>query len=222
MLLTPDYGQRQANLIPIPRDLACSFVRVGYSLLPQAVIADELAVDPGLADPQVGLGLEFIFNGGERHVAGIKQHQRLLDAAHQLAHFADVAFEQGALQHARDLGVADQSLVARVFIHAEKHHGRTEGGDLVGQIVDGVVVAEHHQIGIELPVEGQCLLGHQVELVMGAALGIHVEVAEVVLAVQMGLQAGVVTLIPQVFGVIAADHQDLGRPQPAGQEAQQQ
>jgi len=36
------------------------FFGVEHSLLPEAVIADELAVDPGLADPQVGLGLEFV------------------------------------------------------------------------------------------------------------------------------------------------------------------
>ncbi len=52
---------------------------IEHGFLPQAVVANELAVDPGLADPQLGLGLELILDGGERHVARVKQHQCLLD-----------------------------------------------------------------------------------------------------------------------------------------------
>ncbi|MNP07304.1 hypothetical protein D3C76_993250 [compost metagenome] len=195
---------------------------VEHGLLPQAVVADQLAVDQGLADAELGLGLELVLDGGERHVAGIKQYQRLVEPPHQLAHLVDVAFEQGAFQHAGDLGMADQPLVARILVHAEKHHRGAEGGDLSGQVIDGIVVAEHHQIRLGLPVESERLLGNLVEVIGRATLGIHVEVADAVVAAQMGLQAGVVAPIPQVLGVIAADHQDLGPPQPQRQGTQQQ
>ncbi|MNT12008.1 hypothetical protein D3C72_1469160 [compost metagenome] len=45
---------------------------------------------------------------------------------------------------------------------------------------------------------------------MRLTLGIQVEVADVVLALEVLLQAGAVALIPQIGLMVAADHQDLG------------
>lgn len=185
---------------------------VEHRLLPQAVVTEQLAVDPGLADPQFGLGLEFILDGGERHVAGIKQHQRFVESPHQLAHFADVAFEQRPLQHAGDLGVADKALEARVLVHAKKHHRGAQRSDLVGQIVDGIVIAQHHQIRFALEIEGDGLLGNVVKLLPRVTLGIHIEVGDLVFPLQTIDQPFVVALVPQVFGMVAADHQNVGGP----------
>ncbi len=112
--------------------------------------------------------------------------------------------------------------MARVLVHAEKHYRGAEGSDVAGQVVDGVVIAEHHQIRFHLAIVGERLLGYLIELLGGTAFGIHVEVADVVVALEVGGQAGVVALIPQVFGVVAADHQNLGRPQPQREGTQQQ
>ncbi len=186
---------------------------VEHRLLPEAVIPHQLAVDPGLTDPQLGLGLEFILNGSEGHIAGIKQHQRLVEPPHHLAYFADVALEQGALQHAGDLGVADKAFEAGVLVHAEKDHRSTQRGDLVGQIVDGVVIPQYYQIRFALQIKGDGLLGDLVELLPWMAFGIHIEVSDLVLPLQAIEQPFVVALVPQVFGMVAADHQNVGGPE---------
>ena len=216
MLLTTGYGQRQANFIPIPRDLACSFVRVGYSLLPQAVIADELAVDPGLADPQVGLGLEFIFNGGERHVAGIKQHQRLLDAAHQLTHFADVAFEHRTLQHASDVVITIESVLSGVSIHAQIDHRGSGSGYPLGEQIDGIVIAEEDNAGFEFKVVPPGKLGLGGQLLGGEALGIEVEKMQLMTSGESGIEPQAVTDHPGMRGMVTLDDQDLCRIQRGG------
>ncbi len=81
--------------------------------------------------------------------------------------------------------MADQPLVTRVLVHAEKHYRGAERGDVAGQVVDGVVIAEHHQIRFHLAIIGERLLGYLIELLGGAAFGIHVEVADVVVTLRL-------------------------------------
>ncbi|MNH17748.1 hypothetical protein D3C79_774330 [compost metagenome] len=109
--------------------------------------------------------------------------------------------------------MADQPLVARVLVHAEKHHRGALDRDPAGEGVDGVVVPEHHQVRLELPIGVHRPLGDLGQLLAGLALGVHVEVAELVIPLEVLLQAGAIALIPQIGGMIAADHQDLGGPE---------
>ncbi|MNZ88945.1 hypothetical protein D3C78_1078470 [compost metagenome] len=109
--------------------------------------------------------------------------------------------------------MADQPLVAGILVHAEEHHRGALGRDRPGEGVDGIVVAEHHQIRLELPVGAHRPGGALLHLLAGLAFAVQIEVTEVMGALEVLLQTGVVALIPQVGGVIAADHQYLGGPE---------
>ncbi|MNH13059.1 hypothetical protein D3C79_726190 [compost metagenome] len=106
--------------------------------------------------------------------------------------------------------MADQPLGARVFVHAEKHHRGAQGGDGAGEGVDGVVIAEHHQGRLARLIGRHPLADELLPGLVRLTLGIQVEVADVVLALEVRLQAGAVALIPQIGLMVAADHQDLG------------
>ena len=66
--------------------------------------------------------------------------------------------------------MADKAFEARVLVHAKKDHRGTQRGDLVGQIVDGVVIPQYYQIRFALQIKGDGLLGDLVELLPWMAL----------------------------------------------------
>lgn len=193
-----------------------------HCLLPVSIVGELAAADPGLADRQLASPLELVGDGGAGHLAFVKQYQGTLQPSHQLTHLADAALEQGALQYAGDQGVADQPLGARILVHPEKHHGRSPGGDGSGEGVDGVVIPQDHQRRLVGPVGGHSLGEQFVTGLAGLALGVQIEIAEVMRLLEVLLEASTVALIPLVALVITADHQDLGGQQREGEEGEQE